>query len=154
MWDEVSDRVSNTLLVEDETDENTEKKEMVASKPLVPIQMAVVEPPLGSLQAMSAVHQHANDHHRAVGSNKQHSEFWNMDVVVEHDAVSHHDIDRTLFLSGIASHVCATVGLLMIGRFKSVMAPPANVSIMKDIFLHGKGREFIRAARSFSKSSS
>ena len=42
----------------------------------------------------------------------------------------------------------------MIGRFKSVMAPPANVSMMKDIFLHGKGREFIRAARSFSKEKS
>jgi hypothetical protein len=69
----------------------------------------------------------------------------------DHDAVSHHDIDKTLFYSGIVSHVFATAGLLLLGRFKSVMAPPANVSMMKDIFLHGKGREFANAARSFSK---
>jgi hypothetical protein len=69
----------------------------------------------------------------------------------DHDAVTHHDIDRTLFYSGIASHVVATVGLLLIGRFKSVMAPPANVSVMKDIFLHGKGKEFSRAAQSFAR---
>eukprot|EP00546_Thalassionema_frauenfeldii_P005611 CAMPEP_0178925624 /NCGR_PEP_ID=MMETSP0786-20121207/18025_1 /TAXON_ID=186022 /ORGANISM="Thalassionema frauenfeldii, Strain CCMP 1798" /LENGTH=157 /DNA_ID=CAMNT_0020600545 /DNA_START=335 /DNA_END=808 /DNA_ORIENTATION=+ len=77
-----------------------------------------------------------------------HSDYWTSD---DHDAVSHHDIDRTLFYSGIASHVFATMGLLFIGRFKSVMAPPANVSMMKDSFLHGKGREFARAARSLAK---
>jgi hypothetical protein len=69
------------------------------------------------------------------------------------DSVSHHEIDKTLFYSGIASHVTATIGLLLIGRFKSVMAPPANVSMMKDMFIHGQGKKFARAARSFAKDS-
>lgn len=68
-----------------------------------------------------------------------------------HDAVTHHDIDRTLLYSGIASHVVATIGLLFIGRFKSVMAPPANVSMMTDLFIHGKGKSFARAANSFAR---
>lgn len=70
-----------------------------------------------------------------------------------HDAVSHHDVDDVLLYSGIASHVVATVGLLLIGRFKSVMAPPANVSIMNDLFIHGKGKSFARDVRTFTRTS-
>ena len=70
-----------------------------------------------------------------------------------HDAVSHHDVDDVLLYSGIASHVVATVGLLFIGRFKSVMAPPANVSIMNDLFIHGKGKSFARDVRAFTRTS-
>mmetsp|Transcript_25240 Transcript_25240/g.51518 ORF Transcript_25240/g.51518 Transcript_25240/m.51518 type:complete len:244 (+) Transcript_25240:203-934(+) len=70
-----------------------------------------------------------------------------------HDAVTHHDIDDVLLYSGIASHVVATIGLLFIGRFKSVMAPPANVSIMRDLFIHGKGKSFARDVRAFTRTS-
>jgi hypothetical protein len=31
------------------------------------------------------------------------------------------------------SHFAAAAGLLAMGRFSSVLAPPANISIMKDI---------------------
>jgi len=69
------------------------------------------------------------------------------------DSVSGHEIDKTLLYSGVASHAVATLGLLFIGRFKSVMAPPANVSMMRDIFIHGKGKDFAKAARSFTSHS-
>lgn len=66
---------------------------------------------------------------------------------------SHHTVfrqDKSRMYSGMASHILATIGLLFMGRFNSVMAPPANVSLMKDILLYGKGRELARAARSFT----
>lgn len=58
---------------------------------------------------------------------------------------------RVLFYSGIASHVFATVTLLCMGRFASVMAPPANVSMIRDFFIHERGKSFARAVRSFTK---
>ncbi len=66
-------------------------------------------------------------------------------------SVTHHtDItDRTLFYSGIASHLVATVVLLSMGRFVSVMAPPANTTLLKDHFLHERGKKFAKAARKF-----
>lgn len=69
----------------------------------------------------------------------------------ESSVTNHEDIDeKILFYSGIASHVVATVGLLCMGRFASVMAPPANVSMVRDLFIHGKGKQFMRASRSFT----
>lgn len=141
MWDEVADRVSDMFLVKDDESDNKNSIANANASPNKPLEP--IETPYPRKQTQ-----------------KPHSDFWTTDPEHEHshnhteDAVSHHDIDRTLFYSGIASHVVATVGLLFIGRFKSVMAPPANVSMMKDIFLHAKGREFVRAARSFSKSPS
>lgn len=71
----------------------------------------------------------------------------------ESTVTEHEDIDENvLFYSGIASHVVATVGLLFMGRFASVMAPPANVSMLRDLFIHNKGKSFARAARSFTQS--
>mmetsp|Transcript_54125 Transcript_54125/g.114999 ORF Transcript_54125/g.114999 Transcript_54125/m.114999 type:complete len:254 (+) Transcript_54125:125-886(+) len=71
----------------------------------------------------------------------------------ESTVTDHDDADENvLFYSGIASHVVATAGLLFLGRFASVMAPPANVSMIKDVFVHGRGKEFARAARSFTHS--
>jgi len=74
---------------------------------------------------------------------------------IDHNAEStvtqHDDIDeKVLFYSGILSHVVATVGLLFMGRFASVMAPPANVTMLRDNFIHGKGKVFARAAKSFA----
>lgn len=92
-------------------------------------------------------------------SNPNHSDFWttpatSRDSSSEHDAVSHHDVDRTLFYSGLASHLLATAALLYLGRVQSVMAPPANVSMMRDLFLHSTGKAFRKSARSFLQSSS
>ena len=68
----------------------------------------------------------------------------------ESTVTDHEDIDeRILFYSGIASHVIATAGLLFMGRFACVMAPPANVSMLKDVFITGKGKNFLRAAQAF-----
>jgi hypothetical protein len=122
LWDETTDRISDAL---------------VESEPRAPVLLPAQQPPLLSPQAKVV--------HASLREDKHHH--YNQ----VHDAVTHHDIDKTLFYSGIASHVLATVGLLLIGRFKSVMAPPANVSVMKDIFLHGKGKEFSRAAQSFAR---
>lgn len=150
MWDEMADRVSDLLVVKD--DENDNQNNSIATPSASPPNITPLVPISTSSQLPKMT------------PHNTHSDFWTNPGTFEQqqhphnhsteDAVSHHDIDKTLFYSGIASHVVATVGLLFIGRFKSVMAPPANVSMMKDIFLHGKGREFVRAARSFSKSSS
>lgn len=42
--------------------------------------------------------------------------------------------------SGMLSHLAAIVGLLVMGRFSSVLAPPSNISILKDITLKGRTR--------------
>jgi hypothetical protein len=68
----------------------------------------------------------------------------------ESTLTQHPDIEEnTLFYSGIASHVLATAGLLAMGRFASVMAPPANVSVLRDQFIHGQGKSFVRAVKKF-----
>jgi hypothetical protein len=68
----------------------------------------------------------------------------------ESTLTQHPDMEEnTLFYSGIASHVLATVGLLAMGRFASVMAPPANVSVLRDQFIHGQGKSFVRAVKKF-----
>ncbi|KAL3827283.1 hypothetical protein ACHAXA_005029 [Cyclostephanos tholiformis] len=77
---------------------------------------------------------HAHDHHH-------HGE----STLTQHDDIE----EKTLFYSGIASHVLATCGLLFMGRFACVMAPPANVTMLRDIFIHGEGKTFARAARKF-----
>jgi len=59
----------------------------------------------------------------------------------ESSVTQHDDLDeQTLFYSGIASHVVATISLLFMGRFASVMAPP------------GRGKMFRSAAKSFTRS--
>lgn len=55
-----------------------------------------------------------------------------------------------IFYSGLASHILATLGLIYMGRFGSVMAPPANVSVVVDTFIHAKGKTFARAAKAFT----
>ena len=71
----------------------------------------------------------------------------------ESSVTQHDDLDeQTLFYSGIASHVVATISLLFMGRFASVMAPPANVSLLRDTFIHGRGKMFRSAAKSFTRS--
>jgi len=71
----------------------------------------------------------------------------------ESSITQHNDLDeQTLFYSGIASHVVATISLLFMGRFASVMAPPANVSLLRDTFIHGRGKMFRSAAKSFTRS--
>ena len=68
----------------------------------------------------------------------------------ESTLTQHPDMEEnTLFYSGIASHVLATAGLLAMGRFASVMAPPANVSVLRDQFIHGQGKSFVRAVKKF-----
>jgi hypothetical protein len=70
----------------------------------------------------------------------------------ESTLTDHPDIDEpVLFYSGIVSHVFATVGLLYIGRFTSIMAPPANITIVLDTFIHGKGRNFYQAVKAFTQ---
>jgi len=86
------------------------------------------------------------------------------DMTTHHlDGDDHHDLhhgestvtqhpdmeENTLFYSGIASHVLATAGLLAMGRFASVMAPPANVSVLRDQFIYGQGKSFVRAVKKF-----
>jgi len=68
----------------------------------------------------------------------------------ESTVTQHPDMEEnTLFYSGIASHVLATAGLLAMGRFASVMAPPANVSVLRDQFIYGQGKSFVRAVKKF-----
>ncbi|KAL3769309.1 hypothetical protein ACHAWO_007508 [Cyclotella atomus] len=70
----------------------------------------------------------------------------------ESTLTDHPDItEPVLFYSGIVSHVVATVGLLYIGRFTSIMAPPANITIVLDTFIHGKGKSFARAVQAFTQ---
>jgi len=52
--------------------------------------------------------------------------------------------------SGLASHVLAIGGLLAFGRFSSVLAPPASVSILKDLALKASTwKEYSAAAKWF-----
>jgi len=139
LWDEGSDWVADSFTKRDDTgkspssllaaaeDSKTKNGDGVGRK-LEPIPL-----PKASLHADTDKHHHVN--------------------YESHDAVSHHDVDDVLLYSGIASHVVATIGLLFIGRFKSVMAPPANVSIMNDLFIHGKGKSFARDVRAFTRTS-
>ena len=86
-------------------------------------------------------------------NNKQQHQHTTIDHHSESSVTQHDDLDeQTLFYSGIASHVVATMALLSIGRFSSVMAPPANVSLLRDTFIHGRGKMFRSAAKSFSRS--
>ena len=57
--------------------------------------------------------------------------------------------NRATLYSGIASHLFGTVCLLFLGRFQSIMAPPANISMTKDLFLHGKGKQYSKALKTF-----
>jgi hypothetical protein len=83
-------------------------------------------------------HQHPDHHH--------HHDIHHGESTVTH----HEDIEgNALFYSGIASHVFATFGLLLMGRFACVMAPPANVTMLRDCFIHGEGKLFAKAARKF-----
>jgi hypothetical protein len=47
--------------------------------------------------------------------------------------------------SGLLSHAAAVIVMLAIGRFASVLAPPAAVSLVRDVAVHG-GRERAAAA--------
>ncbi|KAL3773101.1 hypothetical protein ACHAW5_009532 [Stephanodiscus triporus] len=72
----------------------------------------------------------------------------------ESTVTQHEDMEgNALFYSGIASHVFATAGLLLMGRFACVMAPPANVTMVRDCFIHGEGKLFAKAARKFASHS-
>ena len=52
--------------------------------------------------------------------------------------------------SGMASHLLAIGGLLAFGRFSSVLAPPASVSILKDMALKASTwKEYSKAAKWF-----
>lgn len=94
-------------------------------------------------------HHHAHHfHHHHEDNDPHHHE--HEDHHGESSVTQHTDItDKTLFYSGIASHIIATVILLSMGRFVSVMAPPANVTLLKDHFLHERGKKFAKAARKF-----
>jgi hypothetical protein len=86
---------------------------------------------------ISSTHHPNSDHHHDL----HHGE----STVTQHPDME----ENTLFYSGIASHVLATVGLLAMGRFASVMAPPANVSVLRDQFIYGQGKSFVRAVKKF-----
>lgn len=88
--------------------------------------------------AISTTHHHSN-------GNNQHDLHHGESTVTQHPDME----ENTLFYSGIASHVLATVGLLAMGRFASVMAPPANVSLLRDQFIHGQGKSFVCAVKKF-----
>jgi len=134
MWDELVDSIEDTIRNRSSISGGIDKESAVIAKsPLVPVESKPVA--LNPTRPKSDDADCSNPHH---------------DHHIEHNAVSGDHVDRNLLYSGIASHVFATVGLLMIGRFKSVMAPPANISMLTDTFLHGKGKEFARAARSFA----
>jgi hypothetical protein len=81
-----------------------------------------------------------NDHHH-----HQHHHHQGESTLTQHDDIE----ENTLFYSGIASHVLATLGLLAMGRYACVMAPPANVTMLRDRFIHAEGKEFARAVRKF-----
>jgi hypothetical protein len=137
LWDEGADLVSDSLsafMTKKNSHNNNNNNNRSMGEPNVPLVPLAVPPIRNAETIITSVRDDAHHHAEA-----------------EKSAVTHHDIDKTLFYSGIASHVLATFGLLLIGRFKSVMAPPANVSMMKDIFLHGKGKDFRRAAQSFAR---
>ncbi len=56
--------------------------------------------------------------------------------------------------SGMLSHVFGTIGLLSFGRFSSVLAPPAQPSIMKycrESFQATTWKEYSKAAKWFFK---
>ncbi len=82
-------------------------------------------------------HHHHQQHH--------HDQHIGESTLTQHDDIE----ENTLFYSGIASHVLATIGLLAMGRYACVMAPPANVTMLRDRFLHAEGKEFARAVRKF-----
>jgi len=136
LWDEGSDWVADTFSKRADADKSSlvkKQDELTIDSGAGPQKLEPVPVPKASLHADTDKHHHLNHE--------------------SHDAVSHHDVDDVLLYSGIASHVVATIGLLFIGRFKSVMAPPANVSIMNDLFIHGKGKSFARDVRSFTRTS-
>mmetsp|Transcript_21615 Transcript_21615/g.33900 ORF Transcript_21615/g.33900 Transcript_21615/m.33900 type:complete len:206 (-) Transcript_21615:1820-2437(-) len=57
-----------------------------------------------------------------------------------------------LTISGIGSTVLATLGLLAFGRFSSVLAPPAKVSILEDLaFKATTWQQYSKAAKWFFK---
>ncbi len=59
---------------------------------------------------------------------------------------------KHLTKSGILSHGFAVAGLLYLGVFASVLAPPARVSVLKDCALKAKTwREYSKAAKWFFK---
>lgn len=54
--------------------------------------------------------------------------------------------------SGAASCVLAAIGLLAYGRFSSVLAPPAKVSILEDLAFKAKTwQQYSKAAKWFFK---
>lgn len=57
-----------------------------------------------------------------------------------------------LTISGIGSHVIATLGLLAFGRFSSVLGPPARVSILEDLaFKATTWQQYSKSAKWFFK---
>ncbi|KAL3778682.1 hypothetical protein HJC23_001253 [Cyclotella cryptica] len=101
--------------------------------PVSSIPEPVVAKPKTERELSAGISSGLNDHHHG-----------------ESTVTNHKDLnDKVLFYSGIASHIVATLGLLCMGRFASVMAPPANVTMSRDTFIHGKGKSFAQAARAF-----
>lgn len=59
-----------------------------------------------------------------------------------------------LTYSGTLSHFGAAIGLLAMGRFSSVLAPPSNISLLKDLAFRGRTqtwKEYSDAAKWFFK---
>jgi hypothetical protein len=108
-----------------------------STKQSSPITTAIVAPRALATTAIATTPPHLHPDH----SDLHHGE----------STVTHHeDIEeKTLFYSGIASHVLATCGLLLMGRFACVMAPPANITMLRDSFIHGEGKTFARAVKKF-----
>jgi hypothetical protein len=90
-------------------------------------------------------HHHSRHHPHPLPHHSQHEDHHGESSVTQHTDIT----DRTLFYSGIASHIVATVVLLFMGRFVSVMAPPANITLLRDHFIHERGKGFAKAAKKF-----
>ena len=109
------------------------------------------------IHQLMANHSHSHHHTIDQGSNRRvdgnaaaaaalNNETSGNSKTTASDAISATD-PHHLSLSGLLSHGVATVGLLALGRFASVLAPPARVSIVKDTPLYAKtAKEFMKKA--------
>lgn len=80
------------------------------------------------------------------------------DVTYDHfykkETSAHSTDEYHLTKSGAISHICAMVTLLALGRYSSVLGPPANASILKDKALKASTRtwkEYSASAKWFFK---
>lgn len=159
LWDEAAHCIADTIASYNGT--TTERMSSSSTATLGPTVVAAIPLERWSLTAKKSDEEYkvqsstnkltdlatnaiSTTHHHSDGNN-QHDLHHGESTVTQHPDME----EKTLFYSGIASHVLATAGLLAMGRFASVMAPPANVSVLRDQFIYGQGKSFVRAVKKF-----